>query len=203
MSTISATSGLNKVHNDISTVNNFQLYYYNFKRFHSNLLNVFLHFLFTPTTFASAAYLLTLLGIYFEIKMFNLGYLFWILLTPFLVNIDWFSGILTAIQYVIIEYFVFHNVNKICSCFASNLNVAYLMGAIFVISFILLQIGHVFEKRGQGVFESIKDSLAVCSMVNINALVYFINYRKQEVLDIEHLIKRDISEYQRSLNKTE
>ena len=202
MSTISATSGLSRTHNDVSTLNTFQLYYFNFKRFHSNLSNVIIHCLFTPPVFASASYLLTLLGLYFDFTMFNLGYLGWILLTPFLVYIDWFSGLLTIIQYVLIEFFVSANVNKIFSCFNSNLNVAYLMGAIFVISFIILQLGHVIEKRGQGVTESIRDSIAVCLMVNINALFYFVSYRKQEILDIDHLIRRDIADYKRNSQKT-
>lgn len=181
-------------------LNYFQKLYFNFKKVHSNLINVMIHIICVPLIVISVLRLSRfILNFYFPNQNSEKDWvlLLHVIFTPLFVYVDFFSGFLTSVQYVLVDYSL---KNRSFACFDNRLSdeAVFMLALIFCV--VMFSVGHfVFEKRYVPIREDLLVTFAAPVYININLLYLVFGYRKIELFEVETLVLVDIENNKRNL----
>ncbi len=171
----------------------FQHYYYDYGRFHANILNIIVHIICVPFIATTGC----LIGEYFSKEYFHVQYnpcmflfAFWCLI--YLVK-EPLLGIFTTAQYVAILYFL---LGKDLSCSCLGLNHIQTIGGIFVVGFTIQILSHgVFEGRAPALTSNIFLAINAPLFVNIELFYFLFGYAKSDIDEAKKYMADDIKAF--------
>lgn len=186
-----------KLPKDPNNLNKFQHFFYDYGRYHYNKLNIFIHIIFVPiisctlfgmTRYVSKVYLNT---------DFNIGTIIPILLTPLYLYVDFFLGLFTSIQYLLLD----HYMQYISFGFNSVSDIQVII-LIHLLAWIFQFIGHgAFEGRKPALMDNLLLTLNAPIFVNIEIFYFLFGYKKNEILETKGYIEYDIYTFKNKIKK--
>jgi uncharacterized membrane protein YGL010W len=178
-------------------LNKFQVFFYEYGRFHYDFINIIIHIIFVPIITISFDRMAGILGEKYNLP-FNPFFLLYAISTFFYLYVDSTVGLITAIQYPLIGYLLMFIKIEI---FGLSQMQSYLV--INIASWIAQFIGHgLFEKRKPALMENIFLTINAPCFVNIELFNFLFNYRKEELKEVRKFIEKDIAIY-RKMNKND
>jgi uncharacterized membrane protein YGL010W len=175
-----------------NNLNKFQVFFYEYGRFHYNFTNIIIHIIFVPIITITFDRIFGLLGEKNNLS-FNPFYILYLIVTFLYLYVDIFAGLITAIQYPLIGYLLTFIKFEI---FGFSQIQSYLFINIF--SWIAQFLGHgLFEKRKPALMENIFLTLNAPCFVNIELFNFLFNYRKKELEEVRVFIVKDIAIYKK------
>ena len=181
-------------------LNKFQVFFYEYGRFHFNLVNIIIHIIFVPIitiTFDRIAGILGERNGY----PFNPFFVLYAITTCLYLYVDLYSGIFSAIEFPLIGYLLTFVKFEI---FGLSELQSYLLVNLF--SWVMQFVGHGFaEKRKPALAENIFLTLNAPCFVNIELLNFLFGYKAKELDEVRTYIVRDIAIYRKDngMEKTE
>ncbi len=179
---------------DPRNLNKFQHFFYDYGRYHNDGVNIGIHLVFVPLIFATLLYMLNYLSKEYFGSDFNYGTLIPILLVPLYVYVDFFLGLITGIQYLLIDYYI-RSVTFNLDCI-SDINIIII---IHIFSWIIQFIGHgVFERRKPALMDNFLLTLNAPIFVNIEIAFFLFRYKADELEEAKKYIVEDIKNFRKS-----
>ena len=87
---------------DARNLNKFQYFFYDYGRYHNNKINIFIHIIFVPIISATLFAITRYLSKVYLNTDFNVGTLIPLLTTPLYLYVDFFLGLFTSIEYLLL-----------------------------------------------------------------------------------------------------
>lgn len=179
-------------YNDLSKLNKFQKFFYDYGRFHRNIINILIHIVCIPIITLTFFLMFDHLSFKILNLPFNLFYIIFAIWVPIYIYTDFFTGLITSIQYPLL----YHLVKPYMYSFSLlGLSPAQTVVALHIVSWLLQFIGH-------GKFEKRKPALMDNPMLMFNAPVFVVmeilmlfGYRKNEIMEAQKYIDADISQF--------
>ena len=181
-------------------LNKFQVFFYEYGRFHFNIINIIVHCIFVPIITISFDRMACILGERHGLA-FNPFFILYAFVTCLYLSVDIKSGLITAIELPLLGYLLKFIKFEI---FGLSQMQSYLL--VNIVSWIAQFLSHGFaEKRKPALVENIFLSLNAPCFVNIELLNFFFNYRKEELEEVRTYIIKDIAIYKKMnrYNKTD
>ena len=173
-------------------LNIFQHFFYDYGRYHNNIINIIIHVIFVPvitlTLFRLTDFLCKL---QFNLDI-NLGMIIMVIATPIYLYVELYVGFLTAAQYWITD----HYLKSVTFNGLYGLTDWQVFLVIHIVAWIIQFIGHgVFEKRKPALMDNIFLTLNAPIFVNLELFYFIFGYRKKELLETKKYIAADIKRY--------
>lgn len=179
---------------DLSNINKlskFQRFFYDYGRYHSNRINVWIHVLCIPVIYVSLMQLLRFACSHYGIE-YNLGWLIPILASPMYFSVDVITGILTLVVGLGGDL-VFKRYDL--SCPDHNLKGWHIWLILHLVSWIAQFIGHgIFEKRKPALMDNLLLTLNAPVFALLEVFELF-GYRKEEIEETRKYINYDVQKY--------
>ena len=174
-------------------LNRFQHFVYDYGRYHHNIVNILVHVVCVPIIIISLLRMTSHASKVYLDSDFNYGYLIPILATPLYIYVDFFVGIITSLEYFVIDFLLI-NFTFEERFFGLNDWQTWLL--IHVIAWIAQFIGHgFFEKRKPALMDNFLLTLNAPIFVNLETFYFLFNYRKEELKEVEKYVINDIKRY--------
>ena len=174
-------------------LNKFQHYFYDYGRFHNNIVNILIHIIFVPTITISLLRMISNASKVYLESEFNLGWLIILATTPVYIWVDFIVGTFTAMQYLVIDHLL-----KDFSFDSFNLGYETwkVWLAIHIAAWLVQFIGHgFFEKRKPALLDNIFLTLNAPIFVNLELVYFLFGYRKEELIESKKYIVADIKKH--------
>ena len=181
-------------------LNKFQVFFFEYGRFHFDTVNIIIHIIFVPLIIISFDRIACILGERNGFP-FNPFFVLYSITTCLYLYVDPISGIFSAIEFPLIGYLLTLVKFEI---FGLTELQSYLL--LNFVSWIAQFIGHGFaEKREEALADNIFLTLNTPCFVNIELFNMLIGYRKKELDEVRTYIIRDIAIYRKNtgLDKTD
>lgn len=177
------------------TLNKFQNFFYDYGRYHYNKVNVWIHIVCVPAIVYTLGRMIGhLAATQFDLK-FNPIYILLTVLSFLYLHVDFVSGFITIVQHTALLYF-FSDVDFSYGGL-SSIQVIILL---HIVSWLLQFLGHgLFEKRKPALMDNIFLMFSAPVFVNIELMIMLFGYRNKEIEETNEYIKKDITEYRKSL----
>jgi len=174
-------------------LNKFQSFFYNYGRYHYNLLNIVIHIICVPIITITLDKMVDLSTKGFGLS-FNPFLILYAILTPIYIYVDFISGVITSLQYPILGYFLGKTQFSIL-----GLSELQSISLLHIIAWIMQFIGHgVFEKRKPALLDNIFLVFNAPVFVNIELMNFIFKYREEELNETRKYIREDISKYRKA-----
>jgi uncharacterized membrane protein YGL010W len=184
---------------DISSLNKFQKYFYDYGRYHDNFINVLIHIVFIPIITLSTDKLVGYFATEYYKFPFNPFYIVYAIVMPIYLYVDYFSGIITSAQYLGLSYLL-RDARFDC-CGFTHIQVLLI---VYCSSWISQFIGHgLFEGRKPALMDNIFLTTNAPVFANIEIMYYLFGYRQEEIDETKKYIHEDIKEYKASKVKAD
>lgn len=176
-------------------LNKFQLFFFNYGRFHYNIVNILIHICFIPIITITLDRMIFLIARDYLGFKFNPFLFFYLLITPLYVYVDFFSGLITSLQYPLIGFLLKDQPFTIFG-FSELRSVVTLHVLAWTVQFF----GHgFFENRKPALLENIFLVLNAPVFVTIEFLNFLFKYRDADLTEVREYIKKDIVFYRKSM----
>jgi uncharacterized membrane protein YGL010W len=187
----------NPNYNDPSSLNKFQKFFFEYGRYHRNLVNVLIHVACIPVIALTFFLMFDHLSYKILNLSFNLFYVIFAIWIPIYIYTDFLTGLITSIQYPLL----YHLIKPYMYSFAIfGLSPAQSIVLIHVVSWILQFIGHgKYEKRKPALMDNVLLMFNAPVFVVIEILILF-DYRKAEIEETYKYIDANIVEFRKSKN---
>lgn len=174
-------------------LNKFQHFFYDYGRYHNNIVNILIHVVCVPlilitllrmTSFASKVYLES---------DFNFGLVLIFIFTPIYIYVDFFVGLLTSLEYIIIDHLLKDFTFQTLDLGYSDVKIFL---AIHIISWLIQFIGHgFFEKRKPALVDNVFLTINAPMFVNLELFYFLFGYKKSDLIETKKFIVHDIKKY--------
>ena len=172
-------------------LNKFQHFFYDYGRYHNNFINIAIHIIFVPIIYG------TLMGITRYISKvylntdFNIGTIIALGATPLYLYVDFFIGLLTAVEYFLIDHYM-----QYVSFGYENYSDIKILIAIHILAWATQFIGHgAFEGRKPALMDNLLLTLNAPIFVNLEIFYFLFGYRKGQIDETKKYIVVDIKRH--------
>lgn len=172
-------------------LNKFQHFFYDYGRYHNNNTNILIHILFVPIIFTTLMFMTRHASkVYFN-SDFNFGAILLIIITPLYIYVDFFLGLLTSIQYILLDH-----LSKGFEFSFGGFSTIQIVVIIHILSWASQFIGHgVFEGRKPALMDNLLLTLNAPIFVNIEIFYYLFGYKKEEIDESKKYIVEEIKSF--------
>ncbi len=178
---------------DVSSLNKFQIFFYNYGIYHYDSVNVAIHIICIPILTITLIRMLDYYSLFYLNSQLPYGLIFGVFVGLLYIYVDLFSGILTISMYLILESLYLKDQTPILG-YAQIDFIIYLHIACWILQFI----GHgVFEGRKPALMDNILLTLNAPIFVTLEILGLF-NYRHKELIQTRECIKKEVERFRNS-----
>ena len=182
---------------DARNLNKFQHFFYDYGRYHNNKINIFIHIIFVPIISATLFAITRYLSKVYLNTDFNVGTLIPLLTTPLYLYVDFFLGLFTSIEYLLLDHYM-----QYVSFGFDNYSDIKILVIIHLLAWLTQFIGHgAFEGRKPALMDNLLLTLSAPIFVNIEIFYFLFGYKKDQILEAKTYIVDDIKKY-REKSKT-
>lgn len=172
-------------------LNKFQHFFYDYGRYHNEKVNILIHIIFVPIIFTTLMFMTRHASKVYLNTDFNLGAILLIIITPLYIYVDFFLGLLTSIQYILLDH-----LSKGFDYSFGGLSTIQLVIIIHLFSWATQFIGHgVFEGRKPALMDNLLLTLNAPIFVNIEIFYYLFGYKKEEINEAKKYIVEEIKSF--------
>jgi 2-hydroxy fatty acid dioxygenase len=182
-------------YNDPSSLNKFQRFFYEYGRYHRNTINILIHIVCIPIITLTFFLMFDHLSFKILNLPFNTFYIIFAIWVPIYIYTDFFTGLITSIQYPLLYYWV---KPYMYSFTLFGLSPAQSIVVIHVVSWLLQFIGHgKFEKRKPALMDNVLLMFNAPVFVVMEILMV-LGYRQKEIRETQRYIDADIAQFRKT-----